>query len=343
MRIAVVSPYDLGRPGGVQDQTTRLVGWLGQAGHDATLIGPGVEGPEGAVLLGATTVIPANRSRAPIKLDPRIAATVRQALEGFDVVHVHEPFVPVVSIAALRAGAAATVATFHADPPRWVRSGYQLGRVGLRSALSPAAVVTAVSPVAGSAIEDLAEYRVVPNGIEVADYLSGPKLPNRVTFLGRDEPRKGLAVLLEAWPRIRAAVPDATLQVLGAERSERVEGVSYLGRVSEGDKRSKLAASAVHVAPNLGGESFGIVVLEAMASSCAVVASAIPAFEYVAGDTAAAVEPGDVDDLADSVIELLEDPPQAAQMGAAARRRANQFDGSVVASQYLDTYQEALG
>jgi phosphatidylinositol alpha-mannosyltransferase len=342
MRIAVVCPYDLGRPGGGQDLTRRLVGWLRNAGHDATLVGPGIEGPEDAVLLGATTTIAINRSSAPVKLDPRVAGSVRRALSGFDVVHVHEPLVPMVSAAALAMPGPAKVATFHADPPQWVRSLYRFGAPALRRVLRGIDVVTAVSPVAAAPLDDAAvAYRIVPNGVDIADYNTGPKTNQRVTFLGRDDARKGLSVLLEAWPQVLTALPGATLHVLGAERPS-IAGVTFLGRVSEEEKRAQLSASSVHCAPNLGGESFGIVVLEAMAAGSAIVASDIPAFAYVAGDTALFVPPGDTDALAAGVIELLGEPGRAGAAGAAARGRAGGFDGANVAARYIEAYEDAL-
>jgi phosphatidyl-myo-inositol alpha-mannosyltransferase len=342
VRVAVVCPYDLGRPGGGQDQTIRLVRWLGDAGVEATLIGPGTTGPQGATLLGATTVIPINRSTAPVKLDPRIAGALRAALEGFDVVHVHEPLVPMVSTAALGVPGPAKVATFHANPSRLVRKAYRYGAAAMRYLLRRVDVFTAVSPVAGSAIDGVVDYRVIPNGIDVEAYATGPKSEARVTFIGRDDPRKGLSVLLDAWPGVRAAVPSATLHVVGAERPGTVEGVTFLGRLAEGDKRLELAGAAVHCAPNLGGESFGVVVLEAMASQCAVVASDLEAFEYVAGETAMLVPPGDAVALADAVIGLLSDPNRAGTMGEAARQRANGFDGAEIAAAYIAAYEDAL-
>lgn len=341
MKIAVVCPYDLGRPGGGQELTTRLVAWLDQAGHDATLVGPGTTGPEGAVLLGATTTVPINRSTAPVMLDPRVSGAVRDAVEGFDVVHIHEPLAPMVSAAALRASGPAKVATFHADPPWWVRGLYRYGRPAVRWALRNVDVVTAVSPVAGSALDGVVDYRIVPNGIDVAGYGSGDKIEGRVTFLGRDDPRKGLSVMLEAWPQIRDAVPGATLHVIGADRPG-IAGVTFLGRVPDDEKRTELAAAVVHGAPNLGGESFGIVVLEAMASGSAVVASSIPAFEHVVGDSGVLVPPGDAGALAVGVIDLLEHRDRAQALGGQGRQRAEQFDGSRVAAAYSEAYQDAV-
>lgn len=343
MRVAVVCPYDLGVPGGGQDQAIRLVRWLTDDGAEAVLIGPGTRGPDGAVLLGPAATVPINRSRAPISLDPRAGSRLRATLDdGFDVVHVHEPFVPTVGIAALRGGGAPRVATFHADPPNWLRTTYRAG-AGMVRLLLGEAVVTAVSPIAGSAIEGITNYRVIPNGIDVDDYATGPKQPGRVTFLGRSDPRKGLGVLLEAWPAIRGTVPGATLRVLGADEPAPIDGVTFLGRVSEEVKRRELAAGAVHAAPNLGGESFGIVVLEAMASGAAVVASDLPAFSYVAGETAVYAAPGDRARLADGIVGLLTDPARASGLGAAARDRSRRFDGPIVAAQYLAAYEEALG
>jgi phosphatidylinositol alpha-mannosyltransferase len=342
VKVAVVSPYDLGKPGGVQDQAIRLVGWLGEAGHDAVLIGPGTHSPVDAVLLGPTRSIDTNLARAPIRLNPGTAGAVKAALAGFDVVHVHEPFVPMVSPAALRVQGPAKVATFHADPPQWVRRLYRYGRIAARRALRDVAVVTAVSPVAGSAIDGVIDYRIVPNGIDVGDYAVGPKEAKRVTFLGRDDARKGLTVMLDAWPIIASAHPLATLHVVGARRNDEVDGVSFLGQVSEQDKRAELAASVVHCAPNLGGESFGIVVLEAMASGSAIVASAIPAFEHVTGETGVLVTPGDADELAKAVIDLLDEPDTTENIGRAGRLRSEQFDGAKVAAQYIEAYEEAL-
>lgn len=342
MKVGLVSPYDLGRPGGVQDQVIRLAGWLRDAGHEPRIVGPGTEGPNGAILLGATTVIPANRAKTPIRLDPRVGRELTAALSDVDVIHVHEPLMPAVSPAALRVEGPAKVATFHADPPKWVRRLYRHGRSGVRLAVRGAAVVTAVSPIAGSSIDGVVEYRIVPNGIDVSRYRTGPKIPGRVAFLGRDDERKGLPVLLEAWPTVREAVPDATLSVLGASRDEPIAGVEFFGWVGDEAKGAELGSASVFCAPNLGGESFGIIVAEAMASGCAIVASSIPAFEHVAGSTARFVTPGDSDELAGQIIDLLLDTEAGAGIGAAAEERVRRFDGSSVAAEYIAAYEDAI-
>ncbi len=342
MKVGLVSPYDLGRPGGVQDQVIRLAGWLRDAGHEPRIVGPGTEGPGGAILLGSTRVVTANRARTPIRLDPRVGRELAAALGDVDVIHVHEPLMPAVSPAALRVDGPAKVATFHADPPSWVRRLYRHGRSGVRLAVRNAAVITAVSPVAGSSIDGVVEYRIIPNGIDVDQYETGPKTPGRVAFLGRDDERKGLPVLLKAWPAVRDAVPDATLSVLGATREESIGGVEFFGWVGDDVKQAELGTAAVFCAPNLGGESFGIIVAEAMASGCAIVASNIPAFEHVAGPTAKFVEPTNPEELAYQIIALLLDPGIASHLGAAATERVQRFDGSSVAADYIGAYEDAI-
>jgi len=152
-----------------------------------------------------------------------------------------------------------------------------------------------------------------------------------------------LPVLLESWPAIHAAIPDSTLHILGADREESPHGVECFGWVGDETKRSELAAAAVFCAPNLGGESFGIIVAEAMASACAVVASSIAAFEHVAGPTARFVPAGDSRELGRQVIDLLSRPGEAATLGAAAAQRVQRFDGRAVAQAYLGAYADAIG
>jgi phosphatidylinositol alpha-mannosyltransferase len=342
MRIALVCPYDLGKPGGVQDQVFRLRRWMSAAGHDAVIVGPGdVEGTD-VIGVGGTVTVPANQSATPVALDPRVASRVRAAVEGAEVVHIHEPLMPVVALAATRIGTSPTVGTFHADAPRWIRRALRLGSPITRAATSRLDVVTAVSEVARSAVTQLEPVRVIPNGIDVADYGGHEKDPHLMAFVGRDDPRKGLDVLLGAWPIITAAHPHARLQVVGAQRTDAPPGVEYLGRVSEEDKRRVLATASIAVMPNTGGESFGIVVAEAMASGCAVVASALPAFIAVLGAAGELFAPRDVEGLAEGVISLLDAPDRMAALGATARAEVRRFDGATVAAEYLEAYDEAI-
>lgn len=345
MRVALVCPYDLDRHGGVQDQVLRLKRWLAEAEHDAWIVAPGTGGPPGTVHVGASIGVPINRSVAPVSIDPRIAGDVRDAVARADVVHIHEPLVPVVGLAALMAETPPKVVTFHADPSRLVTGIYRLAAPLFRGWIGRAAVASAVSERAASAVRGMADVRVIPNGIDVADYAPGtaPRRANRVAFLGRDDPRKGLDVLIEAWARVRDVMPDAQLTVMGTARESIIPGVEWLGRVDEETKRRGLQESAVYCAPNTGGESFGIVLVEAMAAGCAVVASDLAAFAAVVGEAGMLVPAGDADALAGTLISLLQSPDLTAELGARAITRAARFDRSSVLPAYVTAYEQAIG
>lgn len=342
MRVALVCPYDLGAHGGVQDQAIRLRRWLEDLGHSAMLVGPGESGPDGAVLLGKTRTLQANQSSTPITLDPRIGRRLAEILEDVDVVHIHEPLMPTIGVAAARNGNQPRVGTFHADPPKWVRRGYRLTRLAAKRVVRNLDVTTATSPVSRSAVAPFADPRIIPNGVDIADYPTGPKVEARVAFLGRDDERKGLDVLLEAWPRVLEAVPGSTLAVIGADRETPDPSIRFLGRVSEQEKQNELAAAEVYCAPNLGGESFGIVLVEAMASGCAVVASALPAFTHVTGGTADLVAPGHAAGVAAAIVSLLQNPRLLSARKLAATERAETFAGPKVAAQFLAAYEDAI-
>ena len=341
MRVALVCPYDLGRFGGVQDQVLKLAVWLGDAGHEAWVVGPG-EGPEGTISVGGTTVVKANGSSTPIALSPMAAGRVLSAVGGADVVHVHEPLMPFVSLAATLAVKVSSVGTFHADAPRGVRWGYRRwfsaagGRVGRLDE------VTAVSPVAAAGLTAI-PHDIVPNGLDVAAYGAGRgKDPGSVMFLGRDDPRKGLDVFVAAAAEIAAGTKDVSFVVAGTDRKEKVGPIEFVGRVSEATKRDLLASAEVFVAPHRSGESFGIVVAEAMAAGCAVVASALPAFAYVLGDAGLLVSPGDPHGVAEAVVRLLADDALRRSHQAAAVARAARFDRAVVVDGYLAVYRRAM-
>jgi phosphatidylinositol alpha-mannosyltransferase len=183
---------------------------------------------------------------------------------------------------------------------------------------------------------------VIPNGIDVEAYGHASKVPDRVAFLGRDDERKGLQVLLDAWPAVLERVPDAQLHVIGAARDEEVSGVTFVGRVDESVKISELGEAELYCAPNLGGESFGIVIAEGMASGCAIVASAIPAFVGVLGDSGALVAPGDPASLAACISDLLTDRKKLAMKQRSALAAVERFDGASVAGMYVTAYEDAI-
>ena len=342
MKVGLVSPYDLGVPGGVQDQVVNLARWLGAEGIETVVVGPGTEGPEGAVLVGSSLSVPVNRSAAPIGVDPRMVSRLRSALESCDVVHVHEPLVPVVSLTAARIGDRPTVGTFHADPSSMMRRSLRFAGPAARRLLGRLDVITAVSPVAASAVPSKDAIRIIPNGVDTGSFSTGPKTPASVVFLGRDEPRKGLDVLLEAWPAVRKAVPEAVLTIVGAERDDEIPGVTWLGRVTEEEKRRALASAEVFVAPNTGGESFGIILVEAMSSGCVVVASALPAFTRVLAGSGELVQPRDPAGLSSRIIDVLDDPVGRAERSTAGLERARRFDGGAVAAEYAAAYRDAV-
>ena len=226
VKIAVVCPYDIGKPGGVQDQAVHLVEWLQEAGHHAWLVAPGEGGPPGTISVGAAANVPINQSVAPVAIDIDVPKAVVSAVTDADVVHIHEPFVPLVGAAALLGVTPPKVVTFHADPSSIVRGLYRVGSVLLRRWAKRAAVVTAVSPVAAAAVAPFAEARIIPNGIDTAAFSGGgQRTPGLVAFLGRDDPRKGLDVLLAAWPTVKSAVPGAELHVMGANRPDGGPGI----------------------------------------------------------------------------------------------------------------------
>jgi phosphatidyl-myo-inositol alpha-mannosyltransferase len=345
MRVAVVSPYAFDEPGGVQDQVTRIVGWLRGAGHEAWAVAPGGGGPEGTRHVGRYRTVPTNRSRAPVAIDPRVARRVARAVADADVVHLHEPFMPMVSLGTLAAASPPIVATFHANPEGAARRAYRLARPLLRRLSGRIAVATAVSASAAAAVEGIVSMRIIPNGIDLEDYRPGDEPPPRAgaLFIGRDEPRKGLDILLQAWPLIRSRHPEAELTVVGTVRDSGPDGVRFVGRVAEDHKRELLASASILAVPNLGGESFGIVGLEGLASGCAVVASDLDAFRAVCADAAVYARTGDPVDLAAAINGLFSDPARRADLGARALRRSRQFGRGVVLGAYLLAYEDALG
>jgi phosphatidylinositol alpha-mannosyltransferase len=337
MRVAIVCPYDFGAFGGVQRVVGDLVERLRSGGDDAFAVGPGVTDELG-VDVGRSVEIRGNGSMAPIALGPTVRRRVRAALTGCDVVHVHEPLMPVTSLAALGAGRP-TVATFHAAVAPWTARLYRtLDGVGVR--LLRDAALTAVSPSALAALPDAwSPVTIIPNGIDVASFrIDVRRVPGRIVMVGRDEPRKGIDVMLGAFGAIRSSFPEAELHVIGAERAA-ADGVVYHGRVRDREKRELLASSQIYVAPHLGGESFGIVLAEAMAAGCAVVASDLAAFRSVGGDAAEYFDVGDSASLAAEIRRLLSEPTTIDALSGAAEDRVQMFDWGLVIARYRALYE----
>jgi phosphatidylinositol alpha-mannosyltransferase len=365
----IVSPYDLSVVGGVQIHVGSLAGALRELGHDVHVVGPGIDAP-GQRGVGRSTSVPANGSRAPIALDPFVIGRVRSVLRDLrpDVVHVHEPLVPYVGPAAVLGAPAPVVATFHAAAeggalPRL----YRAVRRPARRILRGVAAFTAVSEVAAEFHTralglDRDSLRIVPNGVDVVRFAAagdaarkGPDdTAQQVTFLGRLEHRKGADIALRAFLRLAVDRPDLRFRVLGDGPQARLlrslvasapvgvaDRVELLGRVDPGVLPGLLATSDVVLLPARGGESFGLVLLEAMASRVAIVASDIPGYRAVARDgrEALLVAPGDVAGVAAATACLLDDGVLRDRLRAAGTARAAAHDWSAVAAATLEVYR----
>lgn len=340
MRVALVSPYAWDRPGGVQSHVRGLASALRASGHDVLVVAPRVSQRQAsdAELVGRAVPVPANGSVAPIAFGPLAAARLRRALKEFspDVVHVHEPLVPSLSLLATIATAAPAVGTFHASAPS--SFGYRAARPILDRVAARLAARTAVSDAA----RDLAaryfpgDYALTPNGVDSARFAAAAPLDlgdgRKVLFLSRIERRKGLQVLVQAMALLGTP---ATLIVAGTGPEERrcrrlaaTLGVDarFIGEVSEEDKARVYRSADVYCAPGLGGESFGIVLVEAMAAGAPVVCSDLPGFRDAIGDAALTVPPGDPGRLAGTLDEVLTDEGTARRLSKKGSGRAQSFD-----------------
>lgn len=354
LRIGIVSPYSLTVPGGVQQQVLGLARSLRAKGHEVRVLGPCDGPPPDAFVtpLGNSLPTAVNGSIAPLAPDASAALRTIRALndEAFDVVHVHEPLVPGPSLTALLVKMAPVVATFHSAGEsaayrtfsrqlKWVAS-----RIDIRVAVSKDAVELAQRYIGG-------DYEVLFNGIELGDYSSPSATPreNAIFFIGRHEERKGLSILLEALSKLP---PDVRLWIASdgpqtAELKTRFASdtrIEWLGRISDSEKISRMGRASVFCAPSLHGESFGVVLLEAMAAGTPVVASNLDGYRNVATDdeTALLVETGNVASLASALVRVLVDPRLAARLTANGREHAQRFSMDALADRYIEMYERAL-
>ncbi|MFC0040095.1 glycosyltransferase [Actinomadura rayongensis] len=361
MRIGIVCPYTWNVPGGVQQHIRDLAEALIGFGHHVSVITPADDDadlPPYAVSAGRAVPVPYNGSVARLAFGFLSASRVRRWIhEGrFDVLHVHEPAAPSLGLLACWAADGPIVGTFHASYERSrvlsatapiLRSA--LEKITGRIAVSEAARTTLVEHLGGDAV-------LIPNGVATARYASAEPLPGwpgggALGFLGRmDEPRKGLQVLLRAFeilgrerPELRLLVagPGDTADVLARVPAELRSRVVVLGLVSEEDKVRAYHSVDVFVAPNIGGESFGIVLTEAMSAGAPILASDIEAFDRVLrGGRAGALFPaGDVGALAAAAGALLDDPARRARLSAEARAAVRAYDWSSVARDVVRVYE----
>jgi phosphatidylinositol alpha-mannosyltransferase len=368
MRIGLVCPYQWDVPGGVQYHVRDLAETLRGLGHHVEVLTPAEHEeslPGGYVTFAGRTVpVPYNGSMASVQFGPVSAARVRRWLrEGhFDVVHVHEPAPPSVSLLVCMIAKGPIVATFHAATTRskWLAAWGPVVRPWLekisgRIAVSDFARRVQVEHLGGDAV-------IIPNGVHVAAFADGPTLPGHIRgvdgptigFIGRfDEPRKGLPVLLEAMRTVVRRHPGAQLLIAGRGDADEVREligtalqphVALLGELSEGDKAAFLRSVDVYCAPNLLGESFGVILIEALAAGAPIVASDLDAFARVleGGAAGVLVRRGNAGALARALCDLIADPGRRAELSARGRQVAGNYDWSVLARRILAVYETVL-
>jgi phosphatidylinositol alpha-mannosyltransferase len=369
MRVGLVCPYSFDIPGGVQSHVADLARVLIGQGHQVSVLAPGddsddaaTEFPDFVVPAGRSVPIPYNGSVARLSFGPVSYTRVRRWIRNgrFDVLHVHEPVAPSLSMLALMVAEGPIVATFHtANPRSRMLAAFQgilqpfLEKITGRIAVSEAARRVQVEHLDGDAV-------IIPNGVDVnffasAQPLAGyPRTGGTVGFVGRyDEPRKGMEVLLAALRTLVPERPDLRLVIAGGgdeddlrrDAGPELAGhLTLLGRVSDADKARMLRSVDLYCAPNLGGESFGIILTEAMSAGTAVVASDLEAFRSVLdGGTAGMLTPvGEPLGLARGIATLLDDPARRSTLAARARTVVAEYDWQVVARTVVKVYETVI-
>jgi phosphatidylinositol alpha-mannosyltransferase len=365
VKIGIVSPYAFPRPGGANEHVRETYERLRVLGHEVRIItAPWGDdpAPQDVIQIGRAIAVPYNGSIGRVTLSLRLEWLVNRMLERerFDILHHHEPLVPFLSAQILDRATCPNVATFHAFGG--FSLSYWLGRPAGRHYMNKLAARIAVSPAARYFVSRYfpGEYRVIPNGVDVAAYRNARPFPEyrdgklNVLFVGRLEPRKGATYLLRAYASLTARRPEARLifvstgpqlgELRRTVQRERIADVVFTGRVSESDKARFFRTADVFCAPSTGQESFGIVLLEAMAAGLPVVASDIHGYKRVVQRNVSGllVEPRDPHALEAALERLLDDPGLRARLGEAGARRAPEFDWSHVTDQLVELYEEVI-
>lgn len=364
MKVGIVCPYSLSWPGGVQNHVMSLTAHLRESGIDTRLIAPCDAQPPltEVISVGSSVAVPANGSIARLALRPSSVLRLARILadEDFDLLHLHEPFQAGPTILSLlMAHRTPILATFHAAADELKQ--YEVlrpvlvplaSRLTERAAVSEAAAQLAAKYFGG-------EYVLLPNGVEVARFARAEPWPRPderfvALFVGRLEPRKGCGVLLDAWSEVRSRVDDAHLWIVGSGPEREVlerkaadldlGGVEFLGALGGPELASRFAAADVFCSPAIAGESFGIVLLEAMAAGTPVVASALDGYASVAsGGAALLTRIGDPNELASAIRDIANDDALAARLSLAGRERASEYSWNSLIGKVVETYEEVIG
>jgi phosphatidyl-myo-inositol alpha-mannosyltransferase len=368
VKIALVSPYDYAAFGGVSKHITSLAVEFERVGHEVHIIAPctsgaDVEAPVPLHRLGTPVSIPANGSVARISAGTRLGGEVKQILRsvGFDIIHLHEPLLPALPLAVLRASRATNVGTFHAY--RQTSNAYFYAKPFLWYFYRRLHGKIAVSAPARDFVAERfpGDYRIIPNGID-RDRYSRPYPPipwmndgrPNVLFVGRLEKRKGLSYLMRAWAHVTREFPEARLVVVGGGRGLKhyrgfvdargVDNIVFTGMVPDEELPRYYQSAQVFCAPSTGQESFGIVLLEAMAAGTPIVATSNPGYCAVVthGREGMLVPPKDSESLGGALIHLLADPDLRARLSEEGRRTSEQYAWPRVAGEVLAYYEECI-
>ena len=366
MKVALVSAYDYAHPGGVTEHVRHLAAGLKRRGHSTTIFAPcsdhdfAQHNPE-FIRVGRPVPIPSHGSVARITVSFHLTNRIKHYMRegGYDVVHFHEPLMPVLSVTALRYSDAFNVGTFHA----FARSnvGYYYGKPLLKRYVRRLNVRIAVSVAAREFVQHYfpGDYRIVPNGIDLARFDHATPLPElrdgrpTILFVGRLERRKGLGYLLRAFMQLKAEIPDLRLVIVGDGPMRRwyanfaarhdMDDVIMAGYVAAADLPRYYASCDVFCAPNTGDESFGIVLLEAMASGKPIVATDIDGFRTVLtpGREGLLVERKNARRLAEALRRLLQDPELRRELGRRGTETARRYDWERIVDEVIAIYREA--
>jgi len=372
MKVGIVVPYSWSFWGGVPDHAHHQALALRRLGVETrTIMGNDPPGqftrvlhprsgrhgypPPDVIPIGRSVIVPANGALPNIILSPRSFLRIKRVLERerFDLLHLHEPMTPVPCVATLALAEAPCVTTHHAAGNLgWmygatVMWGFLMDRVVKRIAVSERARDSAARHLPG-------EYEIIPNGVLIPDEADAGDRENRVVFIGRHDPRKGMEVVLRAWSHVHART-GARLRVVGADplrvrlalAKHRLSGngIDTLGPIDDEALTRELLSAKALAAPSLGGESFGMVLTRAFACAVPAVASDIDGYrDVMTPRTGISVPPGDVDALSRGLVELLEDEPRRAELGREARRLVQEnYAWDNLARRLLDVYEQAMG